>query len=158
MPYGLQPFFEPLRDTHAQTAIWAVLFLILLDLGVGIVGAVMTKRFSSLKMREGLLHKLMELSALVLAVILDGALLGGLGVTNQPVLIATCCYVIVMELGSILELIKTYNPDAAGFVGFLTSFVAPKAPELVPAQNVVIESAATDPDATADLGRHMRGE
>lgn len=158
MPYGLQPFFEPLRDTHAQTAIWAVLFLILLDLGVGIVGAVMTKRFSSLKMRDGLLHKFMELSALVLAVILDGALMGGLDVTIQPVLIATCAYIIIMEIGSILELIKTYNPDAEGLFGYLTSFVAPKGGELVTVPVQIIDSKPLDPDDTADLGRHLRGE
>lgn len=153
MPYGLQPFFEPLRNTHAQTAIWAVMFLILLDLAVGIIGAIMTRRFSSLKMRDGLLHKFMELAALVLAVIIDGALMGGLDVAVQPVLVATCCYVIIMEIGSILELIKTYNPDAEGLVGWITSFVAPKGGELVEVPVTVI-----DPDATADLGRHMRGE
>lgn len=32
----------------------------------------------------------------------------------------------VMETGSILELVKQYNPDAAGVIGWLTSFVNEK--------------------------------
>lgn len=155
MPYPIEVFFEPLRSAKAQMAIFAVLLLMALDLLVGIVGAIATKRFSSLKMRDGLLHKFMELTAIAVAVIFDALLLGGFDITAQPILIATCVYIIIAEAGSILELIKTYNPECTGLFGFLTSFVAPKAAELVPAQNVVIESTSTDPDATADLGRHF---
>ena len=126
MPPYIQPFIEPVLDPAAQTAICAVLLLIALDLLVGIVGAVVTHTFSSEKMRAGLLHKFMELSAMALAIILDGALTSGLDLATQPLLLATCAYIGIMETGSVLELIKKYDPDAEGLVGWLTSFVTQK--------------------------------
>ena len=129
MPQVIQPFVAPMLDPLAQRAVCAVLLLITLDLLVGIIGAVATHTFSSEKMRAGLLHKFMELSAMALGIILDGALTGGLDLATQPVLIATCIYIGIMETGSVLELIKKYDPDAEGLVGWLTSFVTPKGVE-----------------------------
>jgi phage-related holin len=129
MPSYVRPFVAPILDPTAQVAICTVLLLIALDLVVGITGAVVTHTFSSEKMRAGLLHKFMELSAMALAIILDGALVSGLDLATQPLLLATCAYVGIMETGSILELIKKYDPDAEGLVGWLTSFVAPKGGE-----------------------------
>lgn len=129
MPHYIQPFVEPLLDETAQTAVAAVLLLVALDLVVGITGAVVTHTFSSERMRAGLLHKFMELSAIALAAILDGALMGGLELAVQPVLMATCVYVGIMETGSVLELIKKYDPEAEGLVGWLTSFVQRKGGE-----------------------------
>lgn len=129
MPHYIEPFVEPILDPIAQRGVCTVLLLIMLDLLVGIVGAVVTHTFSSEKMRAGLLHKFMELSAMALAIILDGALTAGLDLATQPVLIATCVYIGIMETGSVLELIKKYDPDAEGLVGWLTSFVRPKGGE-----------------------------
>lgn len=129
MPHYIQPFVAPLLDETAQTAVAAVLLLVALDLVVGITGAVVTHTFSSERMRAGLLHKFMELSALALGAILDGALMGGLELAVQPVLMATCVYVGIMETGSVLELIKRYDPEAEGLVGWLTSFVQSKGGE-----------------------------
>ena len=129
MPPYIQPFVEPMLDPTAQTAVVAVCLLIGLDLVVGITGAVVTHTFNSEKMRAGLLHKFMELSALALALILDGALMGGLDLSVQPLLVSTCAYVGIMETGSVLELIKKYDPDAEGLVGWLTSFVEQKGGE-----------------------------
>lgn len=129
MPQYIEPFVEPLLDETAQTAVAAVLLLVALDLVVGITGAVVTRTFSSERMRAGLLHKFMELSAITLAAILDGALTGGLELAVQPVLMATCVYVGIMETGSVLELIKRYDPEAEGLVGWLTSFVQRKGGE-----------------------------
>ena len=155
-------FVTPMRDSHVQVAIVTVLMLVVLDLLVGIVGAWATHTFSSEKMRAGLLHKFMELSAVALSIILDGALLGGLDITIQPIVVATCVYISIMEVGSVLELIKKYNPDAEGLVGYLTSFVTPKdapreEPQPVPV-TVTNYQQRIDPDATADLGRHFGGE
>ena len=121
MPPYVNIFVEPLKDSTAQNGIAVVMALMLLDLLIGIIGAVATKTFDSSKMRDGLLHKFTEL-----AVILDGALLGGLQLSVQPLLIATCAYVGIMETGSVIELIKKYNPDAEGLVGWLTAFVTDK--------------------------------
>lgn len=126
MPPYIQSFIDPMLDPIAQTGIVGVCLLILLDLLIGIVGAIATHTFSSEKMRAGLLHKFTELSCLALGIILDGILVGGLDLGMEPVLLATCVYVAIMETGSILELVKKYNPDAEGLFGFLTSFVQPK--------------------------------
>lgn len=123
-PY--EAFLTPIKDPMSQTAIVGVLLAILIDFALGIGGAVMTKTFSSEKMRAGLLHKYTELCAVALGVVLDGVLAGGLELEFQPVLIATCAYIILMEVGSVLELVKRYNPDAEGLVGWLTSRVMPK--------------------------------
>jgi phage-related holin len=129
MPPYIYHVISPVTDPKAQTAIFTVLALILLDLVVGIVGAVVTHTFSSEKMRAGLLHKFMELCAMALGAILDGALVGGFDLATQPLLIATCVYIGIMETGSVLELIKKYDPDAEGLVGWITSFVSPKGGE-----------------------------
>ena len=123
----MQVFVRPITDNPtAQIAIAAVGILILLDVVAGFTGAAVTKTISSKKMREGLLHKFMELSAMALGAILDGALVGGFDLATQPLLIATCVYIGIMETGSVLELIKKYDPDAEGLVGWITSFVKPK--------------------------------
>lgn len=158
----LAHFAAPIRDSRVQVAILTVLLLVVLDLLVGIVGAIMTHTFSSEKMRAGLLHKFMELSAVALSIIIDGALIGGLDIATQPIVVATCIYISIMEVGSILELIKKYNPDAEGLVGYLTSFVAPKdaQQELQPVAVTVTNypEQTIDPDATTELPRHLGGE
>lgn len=126
MPTYIEAFLNPVRDPYSQTAIVAVLLLILTDFLLGIFGAIATKTFSSEKMRNGLVHKFTELVCVWLAIILDGAFTANLNLTVQPVLLGTCLYLAAMETGSILELVKKYNPDAAGFVGWITSFVTAK--------------------------------
>lgn len=109
-------FIRPITDNPtAQVAVAAVLILIALDVVVGFTGAAITKTISSSKMRSGLLHKLMELAAVALADIVDGALLGGFDIVEgSPLLIGVCAYIALMEVASVLELIGKYNPDMAG--------------------------------------------
>lgn len=108
-------FIKPITDNQtAQIAIAAVCILILLDFVAGFGGAAMTKTISSKKMREGLLHKFMELVLMCLATIIDGALLGGFQILDgNPVLLVTCAYIAIMEVSSILEIVGKYNPELA---------------------------------------------
>ena len=108
--HPIDAFKAPLLDPSGQVAIVAVLALIALDFIIGVTGAVVTKEFSSEKMRAGLLHKFTELACIALGIILDGVLVGGLDLTVQPVLLATCGYIIVMETGSVLELLRSTTP------------------------------------------------
>lgn len=112
----MQVFVRPITDNPtAQIAIAAVGILIMLDVITGFTGAAITHTISSQKMREGILHKFTELVLVVLATIIDGALLGGFDVLGgDPVLLVTCGYIAVMEVSSILELVAKYNPDLAG--------------------------------------------
>lgn len=122
----IEYFLAPVLDTKAQVAIIGVCLLIALDLVTGITGAVATHTFNSEKMRAGLLHKFTELAAMAMGVILDGMLMGGLNLSFEPILLSTCIYVAIMEAGSFLELVRLYNPEAEGLVGYLTQFVQPK--------------------------------
>lgn len=116
-------FLQPVTgNPAARVAIATVLLLIALDVVVGFTGAAITKTISSSKMRAGLLHKLMELAAVALADIVDGALLGGFDIVEgNPLLLAVCAYIALMEVSSVLELIAKYNPDMAG-AGVLSLF------------------------------------
>ena len=50
----------------------------------------------------------------VLADIIDGALLGGFDILGgNPLLVVTCAYIAFMEVSSILEIVGKYNPDLA---------------------------------------------
>lgn len=108
-------FIRPITDNPtAQVAIAAVGILILLDVVAGFTGAAITHTISSKKMREGILHKFMELVLVVLATVIDGALLGGFQILDgNPLLIATCVYISIMEVSSILEIVGKYNPELA---------------------------------------------
>ena len=108
-------FIRPIaEDATAQVAIVTVLLLILLDVVAGFTGAAVTKTISSKKMREGLLHKMMEVVLMALATVIDGALLGGFDILDgNPVLVVTCAYLAIMEVSSVLEIIGRYNPDLA---------------------------------------------
>lgn len=112
----MQVFVRPITDNPtAQIAIAAVGILIMLDVITGFTGAAITHTISSQKMREGILHKFTELVLVVLATIIDGALLGGFDILGgDPVLLVTCGYIAVMEVSSILELVAKYNPEIAG--------------------------------------------
>ena len=111
----MEIFIQPVTDDPtARVAIVTVLLLIVLDVVVGFTGAALNKNIRSDKMRAGLLHKLMEVAAMALATIVDGALIGGFDIVDgSPVLVATCAYLALMEVASVLELIAKYNPDLA---------------------------------------------
>lgn len=108
MLYLLSPVTE---NPQAQVGICTVMVLVVLDVLVGFIGAIITKTVSSQKMRSGLLHKFTELVVVVLADVVDSALIGGFDIVDgTPVLLATCVYIAFMEISSILELVAKYNP------------------------------------------------
>lgn len=125
----LHTFIDPILEPTAKVGIAGVCLMILLDFILGLGGALMTGTFSSPKMRDGLVHKYMELGAIVMGAILDGVLSGGFDLPIQPILLGTCGYIIIMETGSVLELIRKYNPEAEGLVGWLTGLVQSKGGE-----------------------------
>lgn len=111
----LEFFVAPISDSQmTQMAILAVLLLILMDWLLGTATALITHSYDSTVARKGIAHKAGELCFVLLAILVDGCIGAGLdlGITS-PVLLGTCVYVIVMEVGSILETIGTLNPDLA---------------------------------------------
>lgn len=84
---------------------------ILMDMLTGIIKAVMMKDFTSSIMREGLFHKTGSVICVAFGVLVDCAqTVIDLGV-SVPVASTICAYIIIMEIGSIIENICMINPD-----------------------------------------------
>ena len=84
---------------------------ILLDLLTGMIKAFKEQNYSSTIMREGLYHKIGSVLCVLFAVLVDytqGYL--DLGITI-PLTVAVCGYIVVMEIGSIIENVCTINPE-----------------------------------------------
>ena len=84
---------------------------ILLDLITGLVKAFKEKKYTSTCMREGLYHKAGSVLIILFGVLVDyaqGYL--DLGV-SIPVAVSICAYIVLMEIGSIIENLATINPE-----------------------------------------------
>lgn len=86
-----------------------------LDVLTGIAKGAATHSLSSPIMRNGFWHKLAIFAALTAALLCDLMLTVGLNIgIGEPIFVAACTYVCVMELLSILENIKEINPELGG--------------------------------------------
>ena len=96
--------------------------LIVMDYVTGISAAVSRGDLQSSKMREGLWHKLGEVSAIILAYLVDeeGHYIG-LPYQIDILIPAVLIWISVMEITSILENLAVLNPDLASD-GFLQIF------------------------------------
>lgn len=83
-----------------------------MDILTGFIDSCITHTFSSSKMREGLGHKALCLCIIALAIMIEaaGSHIVGLGFSGVTV-VAVCVYIIVMEVGSILENICSAYPE-----------------------------------------------
>jgi toxin secretion/phage lysis holin len=107
-------------DWHVYVLIFA---LIVIDYVLGVIGAVISKTFSSSVMRQGLIHKFTYLVAIVIAeiiVLLSGYLDLGFDFVDAIVGLV-CVWISLTEIGSILENIVKINPKL-GEDGFLQIF------------------------------------
>lgn len=83
---------------------------IVLDMVTGLIKAFKEKNYSSTVMREGLFHKAGSIVVAVFGILVDYAQgYVDIGVTI-PVATAICTYIIMMEIGSIIENVCTINP------------------------------------------------
>lgn len=115
IPTYIDVFFAPVRDSElAQIAIVAVLLLIFFDWLLGSAAAIVQHKYSSSVARQGMAHKASEICFVLLGIVIDGALKGGLHLgIDSPVLLGCCSYIIVMEIASCLETIGKINPNLA---------------------------------------------
>ena len=91
----------------AEPEVWAIgtaLVLMVLDIIVGFAQSLITGSFSSSVMRIGLGHKFITICIMALSVILEAACshVAGLPFSGVTIVVVSG-YVIVMEVGSILE-------------------------------------------------------
>jgi len=83
---------------------------ILLDIISGLLKASYQKNFKSRRMRDGLYHKFGEILVLALLWGVEyGSPLVGVE-TGLPLFKAGCGYVILMEIGSIIENLRAFTP------------------------------------------------
>lgn len=94
-------------------------------------------------MREGLVHKAWEVAIILCAALVDVALAAGMALDIQPVSNVTCVFIFVMEAASVCENALEGNPQLSGAPIF---------------RYISSSKSGTDPDATAELPRHLGGE
>jgi polar amino acid transport system substrate-binding protein len=84
---------------------------ILLDLITGLIKAFKEKNYTSSVMREGLYHKIGSVVCILFGILTDYAQsFIDLGITI-PIALTVCGYIILMEIGSIIENICIINPQ-----------------------------------------------
>lgn len=84
---------------------------ILFDLATGLLKAFKNQNYTSTIMREGLYHKAGSILCIIFGVMVDYAqTLVDLGV-NLPMTMTICAYIILMEIGSIIENVCEINPE-----------------------------------------------
>lgn len=112
MPTSIDVFFEPIRDSRAQTAVLALCILALLDVAFGVANAMFVQHdFSSHEFRAGMIRKLSNLGIVLAADVVDAMLLGGLELGFQPILITVAVSLSLMELWSLLEIFAEMHPE-----------------------------------------------
>ena len=105
-------FVQPVSDTKAQVAIIGLMILALMDVLFGSLNAWFIQHdFSSHEFRQGLIRKLGNFGIVVAADVVDAMLLGGLELGFQPVLMTVCVALILMELGSLMEIFAEMHPE-----------------------------------------------
>lgn len=107
-----------------------VLIFISFDILFGLVQALANKTFQSCVMRQGLFHKLGEIMAYAFGVMCDSALPLVDIMVPFSLAGAITIYVVVMEIGSILENISKLSPELAKYLGFVFEKLRP--PEDLP--------------------------
>ena len=96
-----------------------VLCFILCDFISGIAAAIYRKEFKSSCMREGLVHKSIEIAIVLLSIAVQWALpIVGIEIHTLFFPFASV-YIVIMELSSICENIGKINPSMAGLVSKL---------------------------------------
>ena len=86
---------------------------VMLDMITGLIKAFKEKSYTSSIMREGLFHKIGSVLCVVFASLVDYAQsFIDLGV-NIPIVLTVCGYIVLMEIGSIIENICLINPEIA---------------------------------------------
>lgn len=91
-----------------------VLVAIVIDFATGIVKSFMKHNFQSSAMREGLYHKCAEILAIVLAYYVDFALPRINVSVPFSVVNFILAYIVIMEVGSIIENLGIINPQLVG--------------------------------------------
>ena len=95
----------------------AVLIFIVLDVVIGLVKALSTGTYKSLKMREGLFHKIGEILTIGFGILCENAF-PYVGIEIKiPIVSTICIYIVLMETGSIVENLAIISPNIKKLLG-----------------------------------------
>lgn len=95
----------------------AVLIFIVLDVVIGLVKALSTGTYKSLKMREGLFHKIGEILTIGFGILCENAF-PYVGIEIKiPIVSTICIYIVLMETGSIVENLAVISPNIKKMLG-----------------------------------------
>ena len=119
---------------------FVILIFISFDILFGLLQAVKNSNFESKIMRQGLFHKLGELLCYCFGVVCDTFLPMIDILLPFSLAGAITVYVVIMEIGSILENISKISPVMARYMGFL--FEKLKPPDDVPDPGPEVSDAA----------------
>lgn len=93
-----------------------VLLFIILDIIVGLAKACATGSYKSVKMREGLYHKIGEILCVMFGVVCEVSFpIVGIDV-KLPIVSAICIYIVLMETGSIVENLAAMSPGLSSLI------------------------------------------
>lgn len=107
----------PVNYNIPATLMIVTLMFIVLDILVGLVKAFSTTGFKSLKMREGLFHKLGEVLCVLFGVVCEISFpLVGITI-SLPIVSTICVYIVLMETGSIIENLAVISPNIKLMLG-----------------------------------------
>lgn len=99
------------------TMLIIVLIFIVLDMIVGVIKSLASGTYKSLKMREGLWHKLGEIMCVAFGVLCEMAF-PYVGITvSIPIVTTICVYIVLMETGSIVENLAAISPNIQKVLG-----------------------------------------
>lgn len=88
-----------------------VFLFMVMDIIVGVIKALSISTFKSVKMREGLYHKLGEMLAVIFGGMCELAFpIIGIDI-KIPIVTSICIYIVVMETGSIVENLAEISPN-----------------------------------------------
>lgn len=106
----------PVEYTVPVNLILVTTLFITMDILVGLVKAFSKTTFKSLKMREGLFHKLGELLCVAFGIACEVSFpLVGINI-KIPIVSTICIYIVLMETGSIVENLIIISPNIKSVV------------------------------------------
>ena len=111
MPLWVYVFSAPLANPVTQVFAVAAALLTASDVVFGILYAISTGTFDSQKMRHGIYHKSASAGWFLVFDVLDALTTTANGDVAGVALSAGCGYLIVMELGSLMETLAKIDPS-----------------------------------------------
>lgn len=123
-------FLEAIQKQPEIRSGFIILIFISFDILFGLLQALTNQTFQSSCMRQGLFHKLGEILCYLFGVVCDATL--PLVDIFVPFSLASAItiYIVVMEIGSILENLSKVSPVMAKYLGFIFEKLRP--PENLP--------------------------